>query len=75
MSRNTVRAGLSELDRGAAAAAADSAPARRTRRPGGGRRRLSDRDPDLVKALERLLEPATRGDPESPLRWTSLSAR
>ena len=47
----------------------------RTRRPGGGRKRLSDHDPDLVKALERRIEPATRGDPESPLRWTSLSAR
>ena len=73
LSRNTVRAGLSELDEGVAAPAL--APARRTRRPGGGRKRLSDHDPDLVKALERHLEPATRGDPESPLRWTSLSAR
>ncbi len=73
MSRNTVRAGLSELDHGAAAAV--SAPAGRTRRPGGGRKRLSDHDPGLVTALELHLEPATRGDPERPLRWTSLSAR
>ncbi len=73
MSRNTVRAGLSELDHGAAAA--ESAPAGRTRRPGGGRKRLSDHDPGLVTALELHLEPATRGDPERPLRWTSLSAR
>ncbi len=71
MSRNTVRTGLSELDQGAAV----PEPARRTRRPGGGRKRLSDQDPDLVKALEFHLEPATRGDPERPLRWTSLSAR
>ena len=75
MSRNTVRVGLSELEQGADAPAQETAPSRRTRRPGGGRKRLSDHDPDLVKALERRLEPATRGDPESPLRWTSLSAR
>ena len=42
---------------------------------GGGRKRLSDHDPGLVTALELHLEPATRGDPERPLRWTSLSAR
>ena len=75
MSRNTIRAGLSELDAGAATKAQEPTPARRTRRPGGGRKRLSDHDPDLVKALELHLEPTTRGDPERPLRWTSLSAR
>ena len=75
MSRNTIRAGLSELDAGAATKAQEPAPARRARRPGGGRKRLSDHDPDLVKALEFHLEPATRRDEERPLRWTSLSAR
>ena len=73
ISRNTVRAGLDEL--GPGAAVPGPAPAGRTRRPGGGRKRLSEHDPELVQALEVHLEPATRGDPENPLRWTSLSAR
>ncbi len=47
----------------------------RVRRQGAGRKRLEDKDPRLLKALEKLLEPATRGDPESPLRWTSKSTR
>ena len=50
-------------------------PAGRVRRPGGGRKRLSETDPGLVEALEALVDPATRGDPESPLRWTSKSTR
>jgi transposase len=48
---------------------------RRIRRPGGGRRRKVDEDPQLLGALERLIEPATRGDPESALRWTCKSLR
>lgn len=48
---------------------------RRVRRPGGGRPSKLKEDPQLPKALESLLEPATRGDPESPLRWTSKSLR
>ena len=47
----------------------------RIRRPGGGRNKATDKDPTLVSDLEGLLEPATRGDPESPLRWTSKSIR
>ncbi len=47
----------------------------RVRRPGAGRKRIEDQDPELVKALERLIDPATRGDPESPLRWTSKGTR
>ena len=50
-----------------------------TRRPirkkGGGRKKTSIKDPDLLRDLERLLEPVTRGDPQSPLRWTSKSVR
>ena len=46
------------------------APAGRQRRAGGGRQRLSEQDPDLRTALEQLVEPLTRGDPTSPLRWT-----
>jgi transposase len=47
----------------------------RIRRPGGGRKRTSETDPTLREDLERLVEPATRGDPESPLRWTCKSVR
>jgi hypothetical protein len=52
-----------------------TAQAGRARRPGGGRKPLTERDPGLVAALEALVDPATRGDPESPLRWTSKSTR
>ena len=47
----------------------------RIRRPGGGRKKTVDKDPTLRTDLERLIDPATRGDPESPLRWTSKSIR
>jgi hypothetical protein len=47
----------------------------RSRRPGGGRKRAEEHDPDLVAALEALIDPVTRGDPMSPLRWTSKSTR
>jgi hypothetical protein len=45
------------------------------RRPGAGRPKLVARDPDLPRVLESLVEPVTRGDPESPLRWTCKSTR
>jgi hypothetical protein len=45
----------------------------RQRKPGGGRPRLTRKDPVLLKELDRLIDPSTRGDPESPLRWTSKS--
>jgi hypothetical protein len=47
----------------------------RVRRPGAGRKRLTETDPTLVPALQGLIEPLTRGDPESPLRWTCKSVR
>jgi len=47
----------------------------RIRRPGGGRKTTVAKDPDVRADLERLIEPTTRGDPESPLRWTSKSLR
>src|SRR3954469_10608133 len=62
----TIRLGIAEL-RGAVPSAGPG----RVRRPGGGRKRTVERDPSVVADLERLVEPATRGDPESPLRWTS----
>ena len=72
LSRTTITAGLRELD---LPARRRSAEAVRVRRPGGGRQRLAETDPGLVAALEALIEPATRGDPESPLCWTCKSTR
>jgi hypothetical protein len=70
LSRPTIMAGLRELElssRNRAVAAA------RVRAPGGGRRTLTQSDPGLLEALERLIDSATRGDPMSPLRWTCKS--
>src|SRR5579872_3955075 len=53
----------------------DSPLLTRVRRPGGGRKPVEDQDPKLVQSLEALIEPTTRGDPESPLRWTTKSLR
>ena len=64
----TVSLGVSELDSGAE-------PLGRVRRPGGGRRRAADMDPGLGPALLALVEPDERGDPMSPLRWTTKSTR
>jgi transposase len=70
LSRTTITAGLRELKLPAKKRAAE---AQRIRRPGGGRRLATDNDPELIEALEALIEPMTRGDPESPLRWTCKS--
>jgi hypothetical protein len=70
LSRPTIRAGLQELKLPAKQRAAASL---RVRRVGGGRRPIAETDPGLLAALEALVEPATRGDPESPLRWTCKS--
>jgi DNA-binding phage protein len=69
VSRPTIAAGLEEL------ADPSLVDTKRVRRAGGGRKRTVDTDPTLVQDLESLIEPATRGDPESPLRWTSKSVR
>ena len=50
-------------------------PAGRVRRPGAGRKKTRDTDPTLLEDLESLVEPLSRGDPESPLRWTCKSIR
>jgi transposase len=71
VSRRAIRAGAKELKARGAAALAPG----RIRRPGGGRKRTIDQDPTLVTDLEKLIEPTTRGDPESPLRWTCKSVR
>jgi len=70
MSRTTITAGGRELE---APVKQREQEALRVRRPGGGRRSLAEMDPDLLTALESLVEPVTRGDPESPLRWTCKS--
>ena len=71
MSRNTIRKGMAETaERKRRPKAAVSV---RLRKPGGGRKRLTDSDPELMNALEALVEPASRGDPMSPLRWTCKS--
>jgi hypothetical protein len=64
----TVSLGVGELEAGAE-------PLGRARRLGGGRKRTADLDPGLVPALRALVEPDERGDPMSPLRWTTKSTR
>ncbi len=69
VSEGTVRRGLAELDGDGEELAPD-----RVRRAGAGRPGISEREPGLSEALDALIDPVTRGDPESPLRWTSKSA-
>ena len=68
MREQTVARGARELAQGAE-------PSGRVRAPGAGRKRLREQDPGLVPALMRLIEPEERGDPISPLRWTTKSTR
>ncbi len=68
LSRTTIHAGIAELE-----SAAVAHQSNRIRRSGGGRKKLTDKDPGLLGALNKLVDPVTRGDPESPLRWTSKS--
>ena len=70
LSRTTIRAGRDELRAGVTA---DDVVT--VRRPGGGRPRIEEASPEILTALEALVDPVTRGDPESPLRWTSKSTR
>jgi Rhodopirellula transposase DDE domain len=68
LSRPTVYVGVRELDD-------PPDPRGRIRRPGGGPKRLTERDPGLLRALDELVDPDTRGDPESSLGWTCKSTR
>jgi transposase len=70
VSTTTVRRGVAELEVGE-----DPLPVGRVRRPGGGRKRATEHDRELVAALLALVEPDERGDPMSPLRWTTKSLR
>ncbi|MDH3460107.1 MAG: ISAzo13 family transposase [Burkholderiaceae bacterium] len=73
LTRPTITAGMKEL--GEARQLAPMAPKHRVRREGAGRPRVTDIDAGLRPALEELVEPATRGHPMSPLRWTCKSVR
>lgn len=78
MSRTTIYSGLQELVSAPALASPPpvvvGVPAkRRIRAEGGGRKRLTDKDSTLLNALDALVEPTARGDPQSPLRWTCKS--
>jgi Rhodopirellula transposase DDE domain len=73
LSRKTIRAGIHEMRRGECGASAPETT--RMRRPGAGRKRRAAQDPTLLGDLETLVEPTTRGDPQSPLRWTCKSVR
>ena len=65
ISRTTIYAGLKALDKQASGST--------IRRFGAGRKSLASTNPNLLEALNKLVDPVTRGDPESPLRWTSKS--
>jgi transposase len=71
LSPTTIRKGQAEL--AARAAQPEIAVTARLRRPGAGRKCKTDEYPELMEALEKLVDPVTRGDPESPLRWTCKS--
>ena len=64
---STIGRGLKEL--------AQDEPSERVRQPGAGRKPATSNEPTLLPDLEALVEPTTRGDPESPLRWTCRSVR
>lgn len=69
LSRKAITQGMNEIEQG------DASLAERIRRPGGGRKNLTVKDPQLGDALDELIAGATRGDPESPLRWVCKSTR
>jgi hypothetical protein len=69
LSRKAIGRGIEEIEAGRAPSPG------RIRQPGAGRKSITAADPRLLEALDRLLDPSTRGDPESPLRWTCKSTR
>ena len=72
-SRTTIYAGVRDLRQAPSLSPGAVQPARRIRRRGGGRKRLTDSNPEVLRALDTLGAPITRGDPQSPLRWTCKS--
>ena len=73
MSRVTITAGITELK--ARQDSTEEEETTRVRRSGGGRKALTETDAELMQTLESLVDPVTRGDPMSPLRWTCKSTR
>jgi hypothetical protein len=69
LSRTTIHQGIKEIRNPREIAK------RRNRRPGGGRKKVQEKQPELVKALDSLIESVARGDPMKPLRWVSKSIR
>jgi transposase len=69
LSRKAITKGIDEIEAGA------TPPPGRIRQPGAGRKKTTDHDPCLLDVLEDLIDPDTRGDPTSPLRWTCKSTR
>jgi len=69
ISEETIKKGCNELESG------ETLSDDKIRAPGGGRKKSVEKDPALLSDLETLIEPTSRGDPESPLRWTSKSTR
>jgi transposase len=69
ISEETIKKGCNELESG------ESLSDDKIRAPGGGRKKSVDKDPTLLSDLETLIEPTSRGDPESPLLWISKSTR
>jgi len=67
-SRQTIKNGIKELEQ-------PPLPRGRVRQKGGGQKPLTEHDPELLAALDALVDPITRGDPMSPLRWTCKSTR
>jgi len=70
LSPHTIRRGIKELRSGKALS-----PDGRLRRPGGGRKKVEENDPEVVVALQELLNESTSGDPMRPLKWTTKSTR
>lgn len=70
LAHTTIRRGIKELQ-----APQNGSDASQVRRSGAGRKKLELQDPELIKALEALVEPMSRGQPDSPLRWTCKSTR
>ncbi len=74
MSRTTIHAGLSELKAASTVVANKTQGRPRVRAAGGGRKKLADKEDSLLSALDALVDPTSRGDPMSPLRWTCKSS-
>jgi DNA-binding phage protein len=73
ITRKRIAKGIRELETLAQAPTIETPRSQRLRRPGGGRKSATERDETLLSDLEALVEPVTRGDPQSPLRWTCKS--